>query len=268
MKKSPKDLALSLCLVLCVAFVTAKPAFTQAGLGEEKPQHQIERAKIFRDTYPLISETDFYCSIYIHEGDLPDLRITAAERGDEKILLADADLFFVNKGRDEGLEIGQVFLIVEPGQKVGGFGYLATRRGRGQVIFLEDHRAVARVEKSCGHVMVGNFCLPFEEKESLLGKDLGYEAFSEGDSGAMGKIIFTQGEYNQIESGGWAIIDVGEEAGVMVGQQMTVFKQLRGDLPREGIGNVIVIDTQPKTATVKVLSCSDPIRVGLLVQSK
>jgi len=231
-------------------------------------QHQIEKAKIFREAYPLISETDLYCSIYAHKGELPDMRITAAEKGAEKILLSDSDVFFVNKGKDDGLEMGQVFLIVEIGQSLGEHGWLATKQGRGHVIFLEANRAVARVEKACGRVMVGNYLVPFEEKESLLGKDLGYEAFSEEDKGAMGTIIYLQSDWNQIGSGSWGIINIGETSGVQVGQQMTIYKQIREDLPRVGIGNLIVIDTQPDTATIKVLSCSDAVRIGYQVQAK
>ena len=268
MKTFPKFRALCFVLTLLTALAVSAPAAAQTKLGEEPAQHQIERAKIFREAYPLISETDFYCSIYVHEGELPDMRIAAAEKGDEKILLSDADLFYINKGGRDALEVGQVFQIIEVGQDVGGFGRLVMRRGRAQVIFLEDSRVVARVEKSCGQVMVGNFLLPFEEKESMLGKDLGYEAYAKGDSGASGNIIYTQGEYNQIGSGGWAIIDIGAEAGIMVGQQMTIFKKQKGDLPREVVGNLVVIDTQPKTATVKVLSCNNPVHKGLLVQAK
>jgi hypothetical protein len=268
MKTFPKSRALCGVLSLLAALAVAAPAAAQAKVGEEPAQHQIDRATIFREAYPLISETDFYCSIYVHEGELPDMRITAAEKGDEKVLLSDADQFFVNKGAKDGLEVGQVFLIIEVGQDVGGYGRLAMRRGRGQVIFLEDSRAVAKVDKSCGQVMVGNYLLPFEEKESMLGKDLGYEAYAKGDSGAIGNIIFTQGGYNQIGSGGWAIIDIGAAAGIMVGQQMTIFKKQKGDLPREVVGNLVVIDTQPKTATVKILSCSDPVQKGLSVQAK
>jgi hypothetical protein len=268
MKTFPKFLALCGVFTLSAGLAVTTPAAAQAKFGEEPVQHQIERARIFREAYPLISDTDFYCSIYIHEGELPDMRITAAEKGDEKVLLSDADRFFVNKGEKDGIEVGQVFLILEVGQNVGGYGRLCMRRGRGQVMFLEDNRAVAKVDKSCGQVMVGNYLLPFEEKESMLGKDLGYETYTKGDSGAVGKIIFTQGEYNQIGSGGWAIIDIGAEAGIMVGQQMTIFKKQTGDMPREVVGNLVVIDAQPKTATVKVLSCNDPVQRGLLVQAK
>jgi hypothetical protein len=255
-------------MTLSAALAILAPAAAQTKLGEEPVQHQIERAKIFREAYPLISEADFYCSIYIHEGDLPELRISGAEKAGEKVLLTDSDQFFINKGAKYGLEVGQVFLIVEVGQGIGGFGRLVTKHGRGQVVFLEADRAVAKVEKSCGQVMVGNFLLPFEEKETMLGKDLGYEPYAKGEGGAIGNIIYTQAEYNQIGSGGWAIIDIGAEAGIMVGQQMNIFRQQKGDSPREVVGNLVVIDTQPRTATVKVLSCNDPVRKGLLVQAK
>jgi hypothetical protein len=269
MNVSPKTPALCLALALLVAVSIAIPAAARAAYGnQEEPQHRIERAKIFREAYPLISDTDLYCSIYLHSAELPAIRITAADKGDEKILLSDADVFFINKGEQDGLEIGQIFLIIEIGQPIGSYGYLAHRCGRCQVVSLEDNRAVAKVEKTCGRIMIGDYLLPFEEKESMLGKDLGYEKFSEGESGAVGRIIYLQGDHNQIGSGGWAIIDIGEEAGVMVGQQMTIFRQSRPDLPREGIGNLIVIDTQPRTATIKVLSCSDPVRLGLQVQAK
>ncbi|MGQ9672400.1 MAG: hypothetical protein ACUVV5_04620 [Candidatus Aminicenantales bacterium] len=240
----------------------------QQNSGDQAVQHQIEKAKIYREAYPLISETDLYCSIYAYNGELPDLRITDAEKGAEKILLSDSDLVFVNKGKNDGLEIGQVFLIIEIGQSLGDHGYLAVKQGRAHIVFLEDRRSVARIEKACGRVMVGDYLIPFEEKESLLGKDLGYEAFSEEDKGAVGTIIYLQTDYNQIGSGSWGIIDIGESSGVQIGQQMTIYKQIREDLPRVGIGNLIVIDTQPDTATFKILSCSDSVRKGHQVQAK
>jgi peptidoglycan-associated lipoprotein len=260
--------ALSMILVFFVLSAFFAPAFAQTTSDDqEKVRNQIERAKIYRDVYPLISDTDLYCSIFAYDTQLPDLRVTDAERGAEKILQSDGDLIFINKGKADGLEIGQVFLVIEVGDKIGSFGYLAQKRGRAHVTFLEERRAVARVEKSCGRVMVGNYLVPFEEKEGLLGKDMGFEAFSEGGSGPIGNIIYLERDYNQIGSGGYAIIDLGEDNGIQIGQQLTIYRTIRKDLPREGIGNLVVIETRAKTATIKVLSCSDAIRKGMQVQA-
>lgn len=265
-KPSPGIQALSIAVVgLALAVI---PALAQTNSNDQEARHQIEKAKIFREAYPLISETDLYCAFYAHQGELPDLRIVAAEKGEEKILLSDNDLCFINKGKNDGLEIGQVFIIIEIGQSLGEHGSLALKQGRGLIVFLEDNRSVVRIEKACGRVMVGDFLVPFEEKESLLGKDLGYEAFSGGEPGAVGTIIYLQGDYNQVGPGHWGIIDIGESSGVMVGQQMTIYNQVREDLPRMAIGNLVVIDTGPTTATVKILSASDSIHKGLQVKAK
>jgi hypothetical protein len=243
---------------------------------QEQVQHEISRAKIFREAYPVIAEVDLYCSLFVYEGDLPELRIIAGERGYEKSMFSDGDVVFLNKGSQDGLEIGQVFQAVEIGGGIGGFGRLANRRGRAHVVFLEENRAVARIEKSCGRISVGNYLVPFEEKEALLGKDIGYEAYGEEVSGPSGSILYLERDYNQIGSGGWALVDIGEEAGVQVGQQMTIYKRIsnpqslavREDLPPIGVGNSVVIDVGKKTATIKILSCWDSILKGQTVRGK
>jgi len=277
MRYFPHNRALFAVFMVTLLMVFFVPAPAQiVSDDQEQVQHQIERAKIFREAYPVIAEVDLYCSLFIYEGDLPDLMITAAEKGYEKVMFSDSDVVFLNKGRQDGLEIGQVFLVVEIGGRVGEFGHLANKRGRAHVVFLEDNRAVATIEKSCGRLMVGNYLLPFEEKETMLGKDIGYEAYAEGVTGPVGMIIYLERDYNQIGSGGWAIIDIGEETGIQVGQQLTIYKRIRKpqslevrkDLPQIGVGNSVVIDVGKRTATVKILSCSDSIVKGQTVQGK
>jgi hypothetical protein len=272
----PKRALLGLFVSVALA-ISFGPASAQTMSGDqEQVQHQIERAKIFREAYPIIAEVDLYCSLFVYEGDLPDLMIVGAEKGYEKTILSDADIVFLNKGKNAGIEVGQVFTVVEIGEQLGGFGRLANKRGRAHVVFLEDERAVARIEKSCGLLMVGNYLVPFEEKETMLGKDLGYEVYAEADSRPIGNIIYLERDYNQIGSGAWAVIDIGDEAGVQVGQQLTIYKRIqnpqtleyRDDLPRIGVGSSVVISTGMRTATVKILSCWDSITIGQLVQAK
>jgi len=270
-----RALFIGLLTALVAAFFVPAPAQVVSD-DQEQVQHQIERAKIFREAYPVIAEVDLYCALFVYQGDLPELRITAAEKGYEKMMFSDGDVVFLNKGSQDGLEIGQVFQVVEIGDDLGGFGRLINKRGRAHVVFLEENRAVARIEKSCGRLSVGNYLLPFEEKETLLGKDIGYEAYGAEGSGPSGSIIYLERDYNQLGSGGWAIIDIGEEAGVQIGQQMTIYKRIRNpeslavreDLPAIGVGNSVIIDVGQKTATIKILSCWDSILKGQTVRGK
>ncbi|MGB8952724.1 MAG: hypothetical protein WCC06_08695 [Candidatus Aminicenantales bacterium] len=242
--------------------------------GEEtqEVQDQIEKAKIFQDAYPLISETDLYCSFFILE-EIPQIKIVSSERGEEKTMLSDSDIFYVDKGRIHGLETGQVFLIVEIGPKINipgekkSYGYLARKHGRASLIGLNDMKGTARVDKACGAVMIGNYLIPFIEKEGLLGKDLGYEVLPK-ENALTGRIVYLADDQGMIASGHWAIINLGRKHGIEVGRQMTIFKRIKEDLPREAVGNLIVIDVGWETSTVKILSCKEAIVLGHEVQVK
>jgi len=227
-----------------------------------------------QEAYPLISESDFYCSFFILNEDILQIRIIAAERQEEKILLSDADSFYVDKGKSDGLEEGQLFSILEVGPKIKSpvnskdYGLLGFRRGKARIVRLEENRAVAKVEKGCGQVLVGGYLIPFQEKESLLGKDLGFDVSPEEGEGVRGNIIYLDGGYNMVGPGHWALIDIGQENDLKVGQQMTIFRRLSKDVPRTAIGNLIIIDIQQQTSTVKILSCKEAVKVGDEIQVK
>lgn len=244
-------------------------AVTLSGFAQnQSQQYQIEKARIFQETYPVITESDLYCSYFMLEGLPPEIRVFAAERQNERILLSEDDVVYINKGKRDGLEVGQLFFLVEVQNRVGDYGFLACKRGRVRLINCEDSRSVGRVEKACGHVMVGNFLFPYEEKEGLLGRDLGFDPYGSVGKGPIGKIIFQENDFVQISSGNWAIIDLGREKGIELGQQLTVYRRVNPDAPREAVANVIVIDTGQKTATVKVLSAKEAIFKGYEVQAK
>lgn len=235
----------------------------------ESQEQEVKKAKLYKDIYPLISESDLYCSFFIlkNKGEL-DLKVVSAERTEEKLFLREGDIFYLNKGKKDGLENGQLFLILEVGQKIKNYGNLTFMRGRAKITDARVSRATAKLDKACAPVMVGYSLVPFEEKGRLLGKDLGYDILAREGEGSKGKIIYAQDEHNLIGSGDWALIDIGEEDGIQFGQQLVVYKRSKkkGALVKM-IGNLIVINVQRKTSTVKVLSCNSPLKIGDLVQT-
>lgn len=244
--------------------------FLFAGLtGYAQEQvNEVKRAKIFDEIHPLLSETDLYCSIFVQEGSPPDLRIVGSEREYERELITDGDVVYVNQGEQDGLATGQLFLVYELGPNIPGFGTVAVKHGRARILALSDNRASATIEKSCGAVTAGNYLVPFREEETFMGKDQGYDAPPFEAKGLKGTVIYLQRDFNQIASGHWAVIDLGEEQGVQVGQQLTLYRIVQEGAPLQIFGNSVVIDTQAKTATIKVLSCRDALRIGDLVQDK
>jgi hypothetical protein len=73
--------------------------------------------------------------------------------------------------------------------------------------------------------------------------------------------LYFQQDYQQISKGHWALINLGAEDGISVGRQLGVYR-LDKDISAEVIANAIVIDARSRTATVKILSCRDVIKLN------
>jgi hypothetical protein len=257
-----------LCLsFLVLVFVSLTLILPGRPFAQENQQNEIKRAKIFEDTYQLLTESDLNCSFYMHEVGklLPDIQIIGAERMNEKAVFSDGDVIYINKGAADGLEIGQLFLTVGLRAKVVKLGTVMERHGRARIVRLEDRMATAKVEKSCGTIQIGDFLLPFEQDAGEMGKDLG---FGDMDPNASkhGKVVYIENDFHIAGSGQWALIDMGRQQCVQIGDQLNVFYRPRPDLPREAIASAIVIDVRGATSTVKILGARDTVDIGSEVQ--
>ncbi|MGQ9802212.1 MAG: hypothetical protein ACUVRL_11210 [Candidatus Saccharicenans sp.] len=236
--------------------------------GLPAQESQVQKARIFAEEYPLLTDTDLYCSILIWDKGLPAIQIIGSEREDERAMMVDADTFYINQGKEDGIEIGQMFLAVEIGAPIAQWGLIAQKKGKIRVIRLEDRVSVARVEKGCGDIKIGNYLIPFEEQPTVIGKDRGYDNNLKPGENLEGQVIYLDTDFNIVSSGHWALINIGAAQGLKPGQQLTVFRQRKANLPREAIANVVVIDTQVNTSTVRVLSARETLEKGDTVQVK
>ena len=235
--------------------------------GQPGGQDQIRKAKIFDETYQLINESDLNCSFYMHEEGklLPDIRIIGGERMNEKSLFSDGDIIYIDKGAADGIEIGQLFLTVGLRAKVAKLGTVMERHGRARIVRLDDGTATAKVEKGCGTIKAGDFLLPFEEGEGEIGKDLGFGDMDPNAS-KKGKVIFIENDFHISATGQWALIDMGRQHCVQIGDQLNVFHRAKPDLPREAVASAIIIDVRGATSTIKILAARDAVDIGSEVQ--
>ena len=225
-------------------------------------QYRISKPKIFRDIYDLLNEVDRYCSFSIWEYGIPDLKIVGAERGAERYMLSDADVIYLNKGKNYGLENDQVFLILAIEDRLPGYGRLATKKGWARLLEASDTRSTAVIENSCGDIRIGHYLVPLEPHEGFMGQDLGYDVPPFEAGGLIGEVVYLYTNYQMIARGHWALINLGAEQGIRVGQQLILYRKIRRGTPVQIFGNSVVIDVQSQTSTIKVLSGRDPLRNG------
>jgi hypothetical protein len=244
----------------------------QAGTqpAQEKPEdrYQITKAKIYQEFADLINEVDMYCSFSVWENGIPGLEIKAAERESEKTMYSDSDVVYLNQGADDGIEPGQIFRVLEIKDQLPGYGPIALGKGRARVQYTSSETSVAVVEHACGDVRRGHYLIPFEAKEGVAGKDLGYDVLPVEGEGVKGRLVLLQANLKQIGSNHWAIIDLGADQGIQVGQQLILYRRMRTGVPIQILGNCVAVDVQSRTSTIKVLSCRDVIQKGDLVMER
>jgi hypothetical protein len=237
--------------------------------GRSFAQDQIQKAKIYEDTFQIIDDTDLYGSFYmLEEGKpMPDIRVIGAERMNEKSMLTDQDLIYLNKGKADNLEIGQIFQIIGLEVKVPPYGTVAWRRGRARIIRLEEKVATAKIERSFGPVNVGDYLMPFEAGEGETGRDPGYDQMDPNAS-KRGQVIYIDTARRLSGPGQWALINMGRQQCVQIGDRLTLFHRAKPQLPREACGSMIVIDVRGATSTVKIISAREAVEAGDEVQLK
>ena len=242
---------------------------------QEKQEQEAKEAELYKDVHSLINESDLHASFFLLERDQKlEMKIIGAKAEKDRILLREHDIVYLNKGRDDGLEPGQVFLVLEIGRKIKNsatrkkYGNLALKKGRARITAVTRDRAQARLEKLTGETQIGDSLLPFEEKKGLMGKDLGLDISLSEEGMIDGRFIYLHNDYNHIGNGYWALIDIGEEQGLQFGLQLFAYRLSTEALALNVIANLIVIDTQRTTSTVKVLSCKEPIVMGDRVRTR
>ena len=259
-------------LIFMLSLLGAGNPVDQEQEQEKKPKDKIEKPKIYQEDYPIISESDLYCSFFLLGEEKLEAKIVSAEKKDEMKLLTDSDVFYIDRGKDSGFEVNQVHLILEIGPEIQNpvtdkkLGYLGFKRGRARIFEVGENWGKARVEKSCGRIMVGDFLIPFEEREALL-KSTPREEMPEGGP-LVGTVVYLEGNYKIISKDQLALIDLGRVDGLRVGDRLTAHREVSTELAPKLLGELIIINTQSQTSTVKVLSSRDSIKLGDLVQVK
>ncbi len=147
-------------------------------------------------------------------------------------------------------------------------GYVVYLRGRARVDRVESGRAVMRIEKSCSLIQAGQFLVPYRKGEVLVGAEEEYRVPFQSDGAPTGRIVFMEREAMQLAARGhWAVIDIGEDQGLEIGRQLTVFHR-EGKQSPVAVANAVVVWMGPRWATIKILNADDAVRIGDWAQTK
>ena len=187
---------------------------------------------------------------------------------------------------------GQADLLARMGQPYAQLGRL-------RVLKVEGEMAVAQVEFSCQPISPGDLVLPFEEHPPVpfRAEKISFDRFP-GQGAPTGRIVLAKDFDAFISTGSKVYINAGVQKGIHVGDYLRVTrgytvadmdsaaalgydtirgletqknapkfgKEERKQLPREAVGEMIVLSVTPTSATGMITVALDAIRVGDTVE--
>ena len=251
--------------------------------------------------------TRVYCSGFVRDSKVPDdLYVVSGEQVGYKVLWAQRENVYLNRGSDHGVKVGDRFMVVrrtedpDPIEWFKGqtriakaMGVLYSDIGQLQVVSVLPKTSVAEVIFSCDYVQRGDIARPFEERPAPPFKEAGttFDHFAPVSGKPVGTVVTSALTFQQSQGQGMTVyVNLGAAQGVKVGDYLRLFRyqgklietvlQTKGyayqvygfgssparyewkDLPREVLGEGIVLNASRNAATIFVTFSSSEIFPG------
>lgn len=220
---------------------------------------------------PAAFASDLDCSMYIQPEGIPrELWISEAEA--EKISLTTHDVVYLNVGQNAGVRPGATYAIVEDrgpfhhpstNQEVG---HLIVRLGRLRVLASQGQHATAMIEEACDVIRRGSLLIQYRETPIPLARtERDLPRYGVDFAGKQrGTIIHSRDGRLILGAGDLVNIDLGSAEDLNPGDFLTIFRDNGAgpSYPPRVLGELVILYTQPTTATTKILRSFQDITIG------
>ena len=234
----------------------------------------------------LATDADIYCYGYL--GDPNEAMPNYVESFEDVELLyqpgvlsqtngvASGALVFVSGGTASGINAGETYILIEPGDLVTHprtgevLGRHYDYRGQIRILCADENHARAIISQSCKEIHLGARLKPVPQLPIPIARIPELPAFCDGPSGkTAGFIVSSDGWTLGLGIGNLVQINIGREEQLQPGDFLTVFREspIAGQ-PRQVLGELGVLTTEGHTATAKVVSMRLAMQVGDRVEMR
>jgi hypothetical protein len=276
-------------------FAQQQPELSGGGLAQQPPSIVRIQPTAPRTTeaapQPLGWEDEVSCFGYVGPMDEPFIAsIIGAENVAEQVDFTDHNILYLDGGYDKGIKPGDEFWIVTPGDPVvhpitgATMGRFYQYRGRALTLCVEGRTAIVRVTLACTDIPMGSFLKPYEPVPIPLGRRLPSPTVCDPSTGKPhGRIVYTRDGLVTIGVGSEIMIDLGLDAGLQPGDQLSIYRYASGSdyglrpqgsywmyappppgvvIPRTYLGDLAVLYVGDRWAAATVIDSSRLIEVG------
>ena len=201
-----------------------------------------------------------------------------------KDLQGDGDLVYLNGGTNQGLKTGdrlvtfslqkRKFYHPDDVHRRKAMGDILQQSGILRITQTYPRECVAIIEKSMDSLIVGNYAATFAEPANLI-TSLRTDLADPVDVKANpAKIVFVQSDKVLAGTGDLVIIDHGANAGLKVGDDLLIARTRQLDPTRKAtakdimytyVGQLLVVKTEDKTASCRILRNKIEVQVGDII---
>ena len=221
------------------------------------------------ESVPIADPHDLYCSGYVDpEHQVPETMVVGHEMEREHI--AQGDVIYLNRGRNQGISAGAVFGVERPTYQVvhpttgEQLGVMVRRLGRVRVLAAQADTAVAVIEMSCDYMHTGDELVAWQDRAAPMVSSLPhFDRYAlEPSGGKQGEIVATRDPIHAAGTGHIIYTDFGQDSGVTPGDVITLYREGEEGTPRRMIGQAVVLSVEPTTSMAKITTAVRESEVG------
>jgi hypothetical protein len=200
-----------------------------------------------RGPVPIAVGDRVYCAGFVSETPVnADLRLISPVNY-SRTLFVNGDRVHINKGKADGIQVGDVYQIVRPlgafyhpfskknsyvsvSRKGDRLGYYTEEVGFVRVIAVYDTRATIEVTEACSEAKLGDALVRYEkpvmpEQRAFTPLD----PLSGPNGKTTGRIVLARNSREQLVTSDVVTLDIGQKVGVKVGDYFTIYRDHNSD---------------------------------------
>jgi hypothetical protein len=191
-----------------------------------------------QDAPRVLTEAELYCTGVATNQPVPaDTYVISGESSNSKNTFAMSDLVYINRGAEQGVQVGDEFEVIRPTHDalssswfkwqaalLRAMGTMYTDIGQLRVVNVLAKTSIAEIKLGCDSIQRGDIVRPFTPRPAPPLRDTKFDIFAP-PSGKKTAMVVTTRHFGVIAgSGAIEFINLGSGQGVKVGDYFRVFR--------------------------------------------
>lgn len=198
-----------------------------------------------RRPIPIATGDRVYCAGFISDTNINyDMRIIGSSREADRTIYTTGMRTFINKGRADGIQVGDTYQIVRPrgafyhpfknaktsfpsfSKRGELLGYFTEEVGFVKVVGVQDKTSTIEITESCVEIRFGDALVKYEKPQLPELKPYSpIDPLAPTNDKTKGQIVGAKGTREFLSISDVVLLDIGQKVGIKVGDYFTIFRE-------------------------------------------